>query len=80
MLHRLATVRMGDDLGLRNTIGVVGRLSRCRAGGRGISRGLPLRDTRGKLHEVVLLARTIPLSNPTSREMGRGIRGAFSAR
>jgi len=80
MAHRLAAVRMSNDLGLRNAIRMIRGLRRRCACGRGIGRGLPLRYAGRKLHEVVLLARTIPLGNPASREMWRGERGALGAR
>lgn len=84
MSDRLRAVRVRDDLRLeatdaRRAIRVVRGLRRRVARGRGLGRGLPLRDARGQLDEVVLLAGAVPLRDPASGEWWRGVRGTLGA-
>lgn len=77
MLHRLAPVRVCDQLGPdargRPAVRVIdvvrGRVAAAH-GGR-LGRGVPLRHAGGELDEIVLLARSVPLGYPTAGERWR---------
>lgn len=66
MAHRLRPVRVGDELRLLlgSAVGVLDLRRRSVARLGRLSGDLPLRNSGRELDIVVLLARTIPLSNP----------------
>lgn len=76
----LRAIRMRDELGLaryavRVFLGLGGG-----AAGRGLGRDLPLGHAGRDGDKIVLLARAVPLCNPSRRELRRLVRGAFGAR
>lgn len=79
MSNRLRSVGVGDQLGLGDAEGVLGLLRRGASRGS-LVRGFPLGDAGRDGDEVVLLARAVPLRDPSWRQLRRLIRGAFGAR
>lgn len=77
--NSLRTVGMGDELGLGNAERVLLLLRRGASRGS-LRRSFPLRDASRDGDEIILLARAVPLRDPSRRQLWRLERGAFGAR